>query len=292
LEADDNKAAKAAIKAAEAQVKAALAALAGGANANAGAQAAGVATPAVATPAVQANVAQGVAVLPAPIPQAAPLAAAIPQAAPAPATPQAVAVPQAAAVRAAAPVAAAPVAAAPVAAAPVANAAATPAVVLSVPVPLITDPNPGNPGQPRMAVKDAAKIAKGFNAVQALPPVGAGVPAGFRGTPAAAAGLAAGDNGVTTAGGVTACATAQPGALIFGTSSAATQAAVPQHATIASCWMQIDCGVYDVTTYLAKHPGGVQNLLDNCGKIRNSIGFHVIHPKPTLLQKYTTLIVP
>ncbi len=41
---------------------------------------------------------------------------------------------------------------------------------------------------------------------------------------------------------------------------------VAQHASAASCWVTRDDKVYDVTTFLADHPGGDDLILNYAGK--------------------------
>lgn len=45
-----------------------------------------------------------------------------------------------------------------------------------------------------------------------------------------------------------------------------TSAEVAFHSTETSCWTSIDGNVYDVTTWISKHPGGSQAILSLCGK--------------------------
>lgn len=45
-----------------------------------------------------------------------------------------------------------------------------------------------------------------------------------------------------------------------------TYAAVAQHASPADCWLVISNRVYDVTSYLKKHPGGAETITPWCGK--------------------------
>ena len=40
---------------------------------------------------------------------------------------------------------------------------------------------------------------------------------------------------------------------------------VGQHSTGTSCWLILDSKVYDVTTFIGKHPGG-ESILKGCGK--------------------------
>ncbi len=44
-----------------------------------------------------------------------------------------------------------------------------------------------------------------------------------------------------------------------------TQTDLATHNGEASCWIQIDQSVYDVTNFLDKHPGGREALLQFCG---------------------------
>ena len=37
------------------------------------------------------------------------------------------------------------------------------------------------------------------------------------------------------------------------------------HDSTADCWVAIDGGVYDLTSYIDQHPGGAQRILDLCG---------------------------
>jgi cytochrome b involved in lipid metabolism len=43
-------------------------------------------------------------------------------------------------------------------------------------------------------------------------------------------------------------------------------AEVGKHAATGDCWLIIDGKVYDVTSYLAAHPGGVSTIRPSCGK--------------------------
>ena len=51
-----------------------------------------------------------------------------------------------------------------------------------------------------------------------------------------------------------------------GTSGTLTIQDIAKHATAASCWLLIDGKVYDVTSYLPRHPGGVSAIAPYCGK--------------------------
>ncbi len=48
---------------------------------------------------------------------------------------------------------------------------------------------------------------------------------------------------------------------------------VAEHDTEQSCWIIIDRQVYDVTSFLQEHPGGMEYLLDNAGGIDATIEF-------------------
>jgi len=41
---------------------------------------------------------------------------------------------------------------------------------------------------------------------------------------------------------------------------------IGKHATSTDCWIIIDTQVYDVTTYLSRHPGGAFRIIPYCGK--------------------------
>lgn len=45
-----------------------------------------------------------------------------------------------------------------------------------------------------------------------------------------------------------------------------TMEIVATHSTQASCWSVIDGKVYDLTSWIAQHPGGAGNILRICGK--------------------------
>lgn len=44
-----------------------------------------------------------------------------------------------------------------------------------------------------------------------------------------------------------------------------TLAVVSKHNNKADCWTTIDGGVYNVTAWIAKHPGGAQAIIGLCG---------------------------
>jgi cytochrome b involved in lipid metabolism len=45
-----------------------------------------------------------------------------------------------------------------------------------------------------------------------------------------------------------------------------TVADVSSHSTYDNCWLIINNGVYDVTTFLGQHPGGASTITPYCGK--------------------------
>ncbi len=62
-----------------------------------------------------------------------------------------------------------------------------------------------------------------------------------------------------------AATTTQP-STVSTTPSGYTSAEVATHATRTSCWTSINGNVYDVTTWISKHPGGADAILSLCGK--------------------------
>lgn len=44
-----------------------------------------------------------------------------------------------------------------------------------------------------------------------------------------------------------------------------TMAQVSTHSSVESCWTTINGNVYDVTTWIARHPGGKDAILSLCG---------------------------
>lgn len=50
------------------------------------------------------------------------------------------------------------------------------------------------------------------------------------------------------------------------TSSGYTTADVSIHNSVDSCWSIINGNVYDLTSYISRHPGGERNILRICGK--------------------------
>lgn len=49
------------------------------------------------------------------------------------------------------------------------------------------------------------------------------------------------------------------------TSTSYTLAQVAAHASETDCWTVINGNVYDITSYVPKHPGGVQQIMRVCG---------------------------
>lgn len=49
------------------------------------------------------------------------------------------------------------------------------------------------------------------------------------------------------------------------TSSAYTAANVAEHDTTSDCWTIINGSVYNITTYVPQHPGGVSEIARACG---------------------------
>lgn len=41
---------------------------------------------------------------------------------------------------------------------------------------------------------------------------------------------------------------------------------VQSHGDATSCWTVVNGGVYDVTSFITKHPGGAKRILDMCGR--------------------------
>jgi cytochrome b involved in lipid metabolism len=68
-----------------------------------------------------------------------------------------------------------------------------------------------------------------------------------------------------------------------------TAAQVAKHASVASCWTIVGTSVYDVTKYVARHPGGPAVIKAMCGKDGSAMfrGQHAGEPSPTrTLAKY------
>jgi hypothetical protein len=41
---------------------------------------------------------------------------------------------------------------------------------------------------------------------------------------------------------------------------------VAEHNTPEDCWLVINNNIYNITDYIAGHPGGEKKITDNCGK--------------------------
>lgn len=52
---------------------------------------------------------------------------------------------------------------------------------------------------------------------------------------------------------------------VTSTPTGITMAEVAQHASAESCWSVVRGNVYDLTTWIAKHPGGKSSILRMCG---------------------------
>lgn len=50
-----------------------------------------------------------------------------------------------------------------------------------------------------------------------------------------------------------------------------TLAEISTHADKTNCWTAVDGNVYDVTAYVPKHPGGVREITQICGKDGSSL---------------------
>ncbi|XP_068725447.1 cytochrome b5-like isoform X2 [Montipora capricornis] len=64
---------------------------------------------------------------------------------------------------------------------------------------------------------------------------------------------------------------------------------VSRHADPSSCWIVIEDGVYDVTRFLAEHPGGSEIILERAGldatSVFQDIG-HSIEARNMLIKYY------
>ncbi|MDO5697638.1 MAG: cytochrome b5-like heme/steroid binding domain-containing protein [Dermatophilus congolensis] len=58
---------------------------------------------------------------------------------------------------------------------------------------------------------------------------------------------------------------AAPAPTSTGTDTPYTMDQVAEHNTADSCWAAVDNGVYDVTEWITRHPGGPQRILNLCG---------------------------
>ncbi len=73
------------------------------------------------------------------------------------------------------------------------------------------------------------------------------------------------------------------------TPSEYTLSDIAKHATKTSCWTIIGGGVYDITAYVTRHPGGERNVLKICGKDGSSLfgNQHGGESKPeSILERY------
>lgn len=67
------------------------------------------------------------------------------------------------------------------------------------------------------------------------------------------------------------------------TTIAYTMAEVAKHNNESSCWSVIDGNVYDLTSWISKHPGGERNILKICG-IDGTSAFNSEHGKDAKAQ--------
>lgn len=96
-----------------------------------------------------------------------------------------------------------------------------------------------------------------------------GAQAVWKGEPVAAAPATASatPSASATTAGASASPSAGPSAPASATPTATplTAAAVKQHATASSCWAIVSGNVYDLTSWIARHPGGQQRIIGMCG---------------------------
>jgi uncharacterized membrane protein len=59
--------------------------------------------------------------------------------------------------------------------------------------------------------------------------------------------------------------TAAPASTSGSATTTISMASLAAHDTQADCWVAIDGGVYDLTSYIDQHPGGAQRILNLCG---------------------------
>jgi cytochrome b involved in lipid metabolism len=69
---------------------------------------------------------------------------------------------------------------------------------------------------------------------------------------------------------------AMPAPAVTQLTAPATMADVAMHAGAESCWSAIDGNVYDLTGWVAEHPGGERAILSLCGK-DGTAAFHGQH---------------
>lgn len=55
------------------------------------------------------------------------------------------------------------------------------------------------------------------------------------------------------------------------TSDAYTMADVATHSVASNCWSVVNGSVYDLTTWVERHPGGVSAITNMCGKDASSV---------------------
>ncbi|GBF96264.1 nitrate reductase [Raphidocelis subcapitata] len=80
---------------------------------------------------------------------------------------------------------------------------------------------------------------------------------------------------------------AAPAAAADGAETLYSLRQVSKHATEESCWIVVDGGVYDVTSYIDDHPGGAESILLNAG-VDASEEFNAVHSEEAkaLLKKF------
>jgi cytochrome b involved in lipid metabolism len=76
--------------------------------------------------------------------------------------------------------------------------------------------------------------------------------------------------------------TAAPASTSGSATTTISMASLAAHDTQADCWVAIDGGVYDLTSYIDQHPGGAQRILNLCGTDGTSAftGQHGSEKKP------------
>jgi predicted heme/steroid binding protein len=68
-----------------------------------------------------------------------------------------------------------------------------------------------------------------------------------------------------------------------------TLAQVQTHGTQESCWSAVNGQVYDLTTWISRHPGGAQRIIGMCGKDATS-SFERMHGKSRAAQAALILL--
>ncbi|MCA0296440.1 MAG: cytochrome b5 domain-containing protein [Actinobacteria bacterium] len=119
----------------------------------------------------------------------------------------------------------------------------------------------------------AATVSGVLTALLALIVTGVTVLVGHSGAEAAWGGTVTGGNdqppaatGTAVAPSATASASATGTASATSSSATYTMAEVRTHADSTSCWSVVNDNVYDLTTWIDRHPGGPQRILAMCGK--------------------------